>query len=1151
MKLRGNPGWLLVVMLAACLLAAPVSAQVRAGSIYGKILDNEGNPLPGVSVVLSGPQMASLSTGTTAAGIYRFPSVPPGEAYAIKAGLPGFKTALQVNVIVTIGANVGINLVLEPGRIEEQVDVTAMTPVLDPKKTTMATAFSKDLIQSLPTARDPWVVMQLAPAIMIDRENVGGNESGQQSIIIAKGDMAGGPVFANGGLSGWNNLWLFDGVDVTDPVSIGLSSHYYDFDAFDEMTVTTGGAADVTVQTGGVTLNMVTRRGGNTMSLAGRFYLTDNGFQADNLTPALQANGIVNTNKIQQIKDYGFNAGGPIIKDKLWGWGGYGVQDIFVYTVYGTKNQSLLNNYNFKLNAQLLPNNRLEASIMVSAKENLGRNASAAKPEGSRQQGRYHWGNPLILVQDEQSLGNSLYLSLKYSRNDTGLTHRPTTDQGLAMPVVYDQAAAKYVAFGYGFNAPSYNSYLGAGLRGNTQIMASYFNDTFLGLSQEIKAGAEVTRRTAEERFGNFQGFDIATNYNTAALDTDQDGSRTAAEMVGSGWQRINWYRDVGYIGIADQFAIYLQDTITKGRFTATLGLRYDKQIPGLGAYTFAAGVDAAPNPSPWSIFDSAVQSQMSEILPSVSIKEVKGNPYILGGASHPYQWDTWSPRIGLTWDIGGDGKTIAKLALSQYGDVMAGGFDTIFPVGTGGSANFWWMDGGYGQRGDGSWGRLGAADGHATLDELYWMHASTLPAGARYVPYAVFDGSGAINAATLADLVANGFGSDPYLAGNLSGYEWNAKTALDYSKPSFWTASKSDQSSTRTREALLTLEHEIFPDFIGSLTGTYRRYDRFDQFLTYYPESVYRDAVDPNGVALSGLIIDPRDPPAEGPWYVEAGTIPSSITITYPENPDGSAVYPWGGAGNVTYSTGGAGGRPYYLPAPYYPATGSPYSVLRKGSSYSDYLGLDLVLNKRLSNRWFANASLTLQQQRIYWGDDHLDPTNKWVFDGQPFAQMGGAMSGKVAVAMYTRWMAKLSGLYELPWGFDISATINAREGWKVPHDFTMELVPGETPNPAFTSATIYTQNISVDALPTFLNVTLRLEKGIPLGAGRLYLMADVFNLFNSSVANRAYDAYMGSTNWSGAPGIQVDNSYNATYRRLSEVLNPRILRLGARFEF
>jgi hypothetical protein len=1150
MKGKGVLGRLLAI-LVALLLAGPVSAQVRGGNIYGKILDQERNPLAGVSVVLSGPQMAPLSTVTTGAGIYRFPAIPPGGDYALKADLAGFKTVSKGPIIVAIGANVEIDLTLEAGRIEEQVVVTALTPVVDPKKTTLATTFAKDLIQSLPTARDPWVVLQMAPAIMIDRENVGGNESGQQSVIIAKGDMAGGPVFATGGLTGWNNLYLFDGVDVTDPVSIGYSSHYYDFDAFEELTITSGGAADVTVQTGGVALNMVTRRGGNAMGLAGRFYLTDNFFQAENLTPALQRNGIVNTNKIQQIKDFGFNAGGPVIKDRLWWWGAYGVQDIFVYTVYGTKNQTLLNNYNFKLNAQLLPNNRLEASVMVSAKENYGRNASAAKPEGSLQQGRYHWGNPLLLVQDEQSFGNRLYLAVKYSRNDTGMTHRPTTDPARAMPVVYDQTAAKYVPFGYGFTAPSYNSYLGAGLRGNYQILGSYFNDTFLGLSQEIKAGAEYTRRTAQERFGNFQGFDIGTNYNTAALDTDRDGSRTAAEMVGSGWQRINWYRNSGYIGVADQFAVYIQDTVTKGRLTATLGLRYDKQVPGLGAYTFAAGPEASANPSSWSIFDAAVQSRMSEILPSVSIKKVGGNPYLLGGGLHPYRWNTWSPRIGLTWDIGGNGRTIAKLALSQYGDVMAGGFDTIFPVGTGGSANFWWMDGGYGQRGDGSWGRLGAADGRVTLDELFWMHNSTLPAGARYVPYPVFDGSGGINATTLADLGANGYGSDPYLAGNLSGYAWNDKTALDYAVPSFWTARAGDQASTRTREVLLTLEREILPDFIGSISGTYRRYDRFDQFLTYYPESVYAGAVDPNGMPLAGLIIDPRHPPADGPWYVEAGTIPSSIIITYPENPDGSALYPWGGAGDVTYSTGEAGGRPYYLPASYYPATGSPYSLLRKGGSFSDYLGLDVVFSKRLSKRWFGNASFTLQQQRYYWGDDQLDPTNKWVFDGRPFAQLGGSMSGKVAVAMYTRWMAKLSGLYQLPWGFDISGTVNAREGWKIPHYFTMELGAGEVPNPAFTSATIYTQNISVDALPTFVNVTLRLEKRIPVGTGRLYLTADVFNLFNSSVANRAYDAYMGDTIWSGTPGTQVDNSYNATYRRLSEVLNPRILRLGARFEF
>ncbi len=1138
-------------VLAAILLAVPVTAQVRTGNIYGRISDLGGNALAGVGVVLRGPQMAPLTTVTTAAGIYRFPAVLPGDDYAIEAGLSGFRTVSRGAVVVTIGASVAIDLVLEPGPVEEQVLVTAPSPAVDPKKTTVAATFGRERLQTAPTARDPWVILQLAPGIMIDRENVGGNESGQQSIVLARGDMAGGPAFAFGGLAGWNNLFMFDGVDVTDPVSVGLSSHYYDFDAFDELTVTTGGAADVTVQTGGIVLNMVTRRGGNRVSLGGRFYLTDSGLQARNLTADLRRNGIVDTNKIQQIKDYGFDAGGPVVRDKLWAWGAYGVQDIFVYSIYGTRNQTLLSNYNFKLDAQLVPNNRLEASIMVGAKENFGRNATAAKPEGSRQMGRYHWGNPLIVVQDEQTFGNSLYAAAKFSRNDTGLMHRPTTDEGLAMPVVYDQTAAKYVPFGYGYGATSYSSYLGAGLRHNYQVLAGYFNDTLLGLSQEVKAGVEVTRRRAEERFGNFQGFDIVTNYNTAALDTDRDGSRTAAEMAGSGWQRINWYRDVGYIGIADQFAVYLQDTISKGRFTATVGLRFDRQVPGLGEYAFAAGVEAAPDPAPWSIFEPDVQARMSDILPSVTIQEVKGNPYLLGGGLHPYAWSTWSPRLGLAWDVGGDGRTVAKLALSQYGDIMAGGYDTVFPVGTGGAANFWWMDGGYGRRQDGSWGRVGAADGRVTLDELYWMHNGTMPAGVRYVPYPVFDEGGGIDAATLADLEANGYGSDPYLAGNLSGYGWNDKTALDYGQPSFWTASRGDQASTRTREVLVALEREIGPGFVGSVTGIYRRYDRFDQFLPYYPESVFGGVVDANGLALGGLIIDPRRPPAEGPWYVEAGTIPGSIDIDYPRNPDGSAVYPWGGAGKVTYSTGGAGGRPYYLPAAYYPATGTPYSVLRKSNAYGNYLGLELALNKRLSKRWMANASVTLQQQRHYLGGDDVDPTNRWALDGRAFAQLGGAMSGKVAVAMYTRWMAKASGLYQLPWGIDVAGTVNAREGWKIPHYFDMELAPGAVPNAAYASARIYTQNVADDALPTFLDVTLRLEKRIAVGTGQLYLMADVFNLFNSSVANRAYDAYMGSTIWNGSPGGEVDNSYNATYRRLSEVLNPRVVRLGARFAF
>ncbi len=79
---------------------------------------------------------------------------------------------------------------------------------------------------------------------------------------------------ARGATNDAQNVWAMDGMVITDPAAIGASPTYYDFDAFEEMNITVGGA-DVTVQTGGIALNMVTRRGGNRVSLGGRFYLTD------------------------------------------------------------------------------------------------------------------------------------------------------------------------------------------------------------------------------------------------------------------------------------------------------------------------------------------------------------------------------------------------------------------------------------------------------------------------------------------------------------------------------------------------------------------------------------------------------------------------------------------------------------------------------------------------------------------------------------------------------------------------------------------------------------------------------------------------------------------------------------------------------------
>ena len=568
-----------LVVLSLLLLAVTVSAQVRTGNIYGKITDSEGNPLPGVSVTLTGPQMAPITTVSTETGIYRFVSVPPGNTYEIAAELSGFKKSSKTGIIVTLGSNSEINLAMEVGAIEEQVTVVAQTPVVDTKKTSVGANINKEAMQSLPSARDPWVVMQMAPAIMLDRENIGGNESGQQSSFFTKGDTA------NNGYTGSNNIWSVDGIDITDPAAQGGSALYYDFDMFEELNITTGGAADVSIQTGGIALNMVTRRGGNKMSLAGRFYLTDGFFQSENLTQELIDQGVVATNKIQQIKDFGFNAGGPLVKDKVWWWGAYGVQDIFVYTIYSTKDQSLLNNYNFKINAQLLANNRFEALVTSGAKEKLGRNAAVAKPEGDHQRGKYYWGSPVIKLQDEHVFGNNMYLSLKYSYNDAGFGWKPMTDEGLLYPVTYDSRNAKYVPYKSG-TMSSWGSYYASRPRSNYQINGNYFNDTFLGLSHEIKVGAEYSHKVAAHWWGNFQDYDITRNYNSLQIDADNNGVRTTDEMAG--WQRVNWYREGRDNGVADQIAGYIQDTMVKGNFSIQLGLRFDNQKGSMGAVDYA-----------------------------------------------------------------------------------------------------------------------------------------------------------------------------------------------------------------------------------------------------------------------------------------------------------------------------------------------------------------------------------------------------------------------------------------------------------------------------------------------------------------------------------------------------------------------------------
>jgi hypothetical protein len=214
-----------LTVLFVCLLAIPLAAQSRTGNIYGTVQDDEGNPLPGVTVTLTQATIAPMVTVTSEAGVFRFLSLFPGSDYQLKAEMGGFKTKIETGVIVNVGVNANITVVMEVGALEEEVTVIASTPVVTAKKTQITHTVNLEMLQSLPTARDPWVILQMIPSVLVDRENVGGSDSGQQSGFVSKGEAT--------------DSWVMDGVQITDMNAIS-SPTYFDLDMFEEISITTG-----------------------------------------------------------------------------------------------------------------------------------------------------------------------------------------------------------------------------------------------------------------------------------------------------------------------------------------------------------------------------------------------------------------------------------------------------------------------------------------------------------------------------------------------------------------------------------------------------------------------------------------------------------------------------------------------------------------------------------------------------------------------------------------------------------------------------------------------------------------------------------------------------------------------------------------------
>ncbi len=289
-----------LVYLVLFAAALPAAAQVSTGEIFGRASDGTGAVLPGVTVTLSGPALIQPQTTVTVeTGAYRFPRIPIGT-YTVAFELTGFKKTVREGIVIQAGFNAEIDAKMEISTVQETVTVSGISPVVDTRSTTLSASYSKEALEKIPTARDPWVILEQTPGMIMSGSNVGGNLSGQQTSFSALGSSS-------------NQQWNIDGAVISDIASGNSSPTYYDFDSFDEIQITTGGS-DASQQGAGVQINFVTKSGGNSLRGSSRFFDTNQKFEANNITTAQRDLGASGGNPIQDIQDYGIEVGGPIKK---------------------------------------------------------------------------------------------------------------------------------------------------------------------------------------------------------------------------------------------------------------------------------------------------------------------------------------------------------------------------------------------------------------------------------------------------------------------------------------------------------------------------------------------------------------------------------------------------------------------------------------------------------------------------------------------------------------------------------------------------------------------------------------------------------------------------------------------------------------------
>jgi len=612
-------------------IGVPAVVSAQTGSIAGVVKDTTGAVLPGVTVEAASPALIEKvrTVVTDGEGLYKIADLRPGD-YAVTFTLPGFSTVRRDGIVLSAGFTATVNAELRVGTVEETITVSGATPMVDVQNTRQQTVMNRDVIDSIPTGRNPASYAALVPGVIaagssgLSGQDVGGSTSDRTVFLIVHGSRGQASPLLYDGMR-YNNM---NGTPGGGHVIWAMNNA-----AVQEFVIETG-SLSIMADSAGVWNNAIPKQGGNTFR--GMVY---GSFTKERLQSKGNVSDPSNASTLPKNWDFNPAFGGPIQKDKLWFFGAYrtwGVHEHppgafpdtnaldFVYTpdkTINAVNETTNQSFDVRLTWQAATKHKL--SFWADHNPRCfchWRLASTTTPDASV----LNHTDPNFLTQLTWNapLTNKLLIDAgwTYHAESWGFWPQPNLPWGTY--------GVTELSTGVNFRASATANRQDRSLQTNGKFFVSYVTG-----SHAFKVGFQ-------DMFGQRQldQWTLGAPFSITLLQGKTSGLTQFTYPYGT-VAKVKWY-----------MGTFAQDQWTIDRMTLNLGVRFD----ALNAYVPAQTYPATP------------------LVDARSFRAIEDAP----------NWKDINPRLGVAYDLFGTGKTAVKANLGRYVEAVTTGYsDVVNPI--------------------------------------------------------------------------------------------------------------------------------------------------------------------------------------------------------------------------------------------------------------------------------------------------------------------------------------------------------------------------------------------------------------------------------------------------------------------------------------